>query len=549
MQQTYLRGLVSGLLLALAPLAVQAQSTSAPSTIALGYLERTGTAADALEFNSVADTAQADVLQRDLAGIRPWMGISPVSPGPKRQRLYVSRAQPGQVYTFTIYPAYVTGYATYRAALVQGTGAVADGATKPFASPGAGATKDPWRITVVPDSTSFTLELSNPSTSGANYLYFDAIRVNIQPLPWGTVKDFVRKVKELDTPNGGTWSSGQIINAEGHYQWTEGYVLDAYVTMYRVTKDAYWLGKVVDHSERLMAQRDIKTGVRDYRNRLAPGWQERSSRYAWLGFSAHLLAPMLEFSYLVATTPALKSLKAADGQTYATKAENYADVADAVFAFHAQDWVYTAGNKSTPSTAEGYFQFPKDIPVPGGKPLAGRPMAYNMGAMAASAQLELSRYRAATGKVNEAVDARNKAAAYARYFKNSVLKCIPWGATSYYLWQYSAYYSGAEDVGHANVTIAFVVRCAAQNLVYNRTDLLRFANTFDRILADDNTVPDNRIDGTTHSTMSRSLMAWFELVPYRASLTRKANGYLHHQNYPFVALVTYGALRLGTLVP
>jgi hypothetical protein len=256
---------------------------------------------------------------------------------------------------------------------------------------------------------------------------------------------------------------------------------------------------------------------------------------------------MLDFSYLVAKFPELAGIRTPSGQTYAARAARYADVARRVFAFHTEDWVYSSGNATTAS-AEGYYRFPQDIPVPGGTPLRGQPIAYNMGAMAASAQLAFSRYRAAMGNPAEATALRNQAAAFARYFRNRVLKTIPIQETSYYIWEYSAYYQGAEDVGHANVDIAFVTRCAAAGIVFNRTDLLRFANTFDRILAQDNTVPSNHVDGTNTATQSRTLMAWLQLEPYRASLTRKCNGYLHRNNYPIVALVTYGAVRLGTLV-
>jgi hypothetical protein len=222
---SYLLGLV-GLIATLAP--VSAQSNT--QTITLGTIEKTGTSTDWDEFDATADSPQLDITTQQLGSIRPWIGFSQISSTAKRQLLHVPNVLPGHVYTFTIHPAYVTGDATYRATMVVGTGAIADGGQKSYSTPRYSASGNPWRITVVPDSSTFTLALSNNMPSGNNYLYFDALRLTIQPLPWGSTQALVAKVKSLDTPNGGTWASGMIVNSDGHYNWSDERPLLAWKT-------------------------------------------------------------------------------------------------------------------------------------------------------------------------------------------------------------------------------------------------------------------------------------------------------------------------------
>jgi len=58
----------------------------------------------------------------------------------------------------------------------------------------------------------------------------------------------------------------------GILAWGESYIMLSYVQMYRATGDTYYLDKLVDHAEHVLAQRDDRRGFRDYSDRSRPAW-------------------------------------------------------------------------------------------------------------------------------------------------------------------------------------------------------------------------------------------------------------------------------------
>ncbi len=68
--------------------------------------------------------------------------------------------------------------------------------------------------------------------------------------------------------NGDGYKSGSASNIA----WGESYITIAYVDMYRVTGDTYYLDKLVNHADHVIAQRDDNRGFKDYSGRSRAAW-------------------------------------------------------------------------------------------------------------------------------------------------------------------------------------------------------------------------------------------------------------------------------------
>lgn len=59
----------------------------------------------------------------------------------------------------------------------------------------------------------------------------------------------------------------------GKLAWGEAYVLSAYELMYRTYRDTYYLDKLVDHADHVLANRDSARGVTDFAGHSQPAWR------------------------------------------------------------------------------------------------------------------------------------------------------------------------------------------------------------------------------------------------------------------------------------
>ncbi|WP_165367884.1 hypothetical protein [Phytoactinopolyspora endophytica] len=59
----------------------------------------------------------------------------------------------------------------------------------------------------------------------------------------------------------------------GKLAWGEAYLLQGYALMYQTYGDTYYLDKMVDHIDHVLANRDSERGVRDYRDASQPAWR------------------------------------------------------------------------------------------------------------------------------------------------------------------------------------------------------------------------------------------------------------------------------------
>jgi hypothetical protein len=93
-------------------------------------------------------------------------------------------------------------------------------------------------------------------------------RAQTQPLGFDQAR-LIEKFVAFDvSQNGGRGSSDSPDSAA--LGWGEGYVLDAYLKMYRVTGDSKWLTKIVEHFDRIIAN------MTDHDGDGIPGWHTDS---------------------------------------------------------------------------------------------------------------------------------------------------------------------------------------------------------------------------------------------------------------------------------
>jgi hypothetical protein len=104
-------------------------------------------------------------------------------------------------------------------------------------------------------------------------LGWDALPATAEPLasrPF-TADPFTREVFDrLDRSinDGNGFKSG----AANEIAWGECYIMLAYLDMYRVTGDTYYLDKLVDHADHVLKRRDDVRGFKDYSGRSRAAW-------------------------------------------------------------------------------------------------------------------------------------------------------------------------------------------------------------------------------------------------------------------------------------
>ena len=101
--------------------------------------------------------------------------------------------------------------------------------------------------------------------------------------------------------------------------WGEAYIMSSYAQMYRATQDTYYLDKLVDHADTVLANRDDFANFSHEIPGNNPIWTSGTDGTTSVPLSTgHILQPMARFSRLVNEDPVL----AAD-PTYAAKATQY----------------------------------------------------------------------------------------------------------------------------------------------------------------------------------------------------------------------------------
>ena len=301
------------------------------------------------------------------------------------------------------------------------------------------------------------------------------------------------------------------VSKNGIYNWSPAYVVTSMVFLLETTGDEKWAAAIVDWAEQALAERDAisTTDNQPY------AWTDRSSRvltpYVWIAFTGHNFAPLMQFSSYVVHHRKLGA------QAY--RGRSYRDYALAYIREFTRALDVDKAELST-DKRHAYFRFAHSVPVKSST-INGQPLPVNMNAGLFMTILHLARAEAAAGRPGVAARLFELVTKFVTYIKDDVLVHRPCGDRTCTLWRYSAYYSRFEDIGHANLTVKFLVDANDNGFDVNRDDIVNVANTFDNLIDADGTIRGNLLDGTTIAGQRNSIYFVFLLGRYSPSLKAK----------------------------
>lgn len=255
-------------------------------------------------------------------------------------------------------------------------------------------------------------------------------------------------------------------NLTGSLGWGASYEKMAFMKMYRSTGQLYYLGRLVDRTVNVLAQRDDNAGRVDYLNRSRATWvatkysnDDPKSPYAWVVHSGMITYPIADFVQTVYNNPAIHGYPHTAGGTTKTLkqwADDFYVEVNATISAHSAQWI------------SNHYRTEAAAPVSN----AGQVLPYNMSA--AMGRTLLMMYLA-----DPAANASylTMVTIMASQFKAALN--YDSGTDSYY-WNYSIY-SGMEDISHALIECDFARLCYEEGIQFNQTHMKRFANTFRRI--------------------------------------------------------------------
>ncbi len=299
-------------------------------------------------------------------------------------------------------------------------------------------------------------------------------------------------VDAYDNVNGGDWYMGYD-NESATLAWGESYVMMGLAAMFRATGDPVWLEDLARHADAVLAQRDDARGVTDYRGVSGACWRNTSYQdepYCYAVHSGMLTWPMVELARLVDEHDLGDEIFPHDGSTYAAKAAAYVQAAQESVAYHEDQW-----------NDAGYWIFRSDADF---LSYAGVDLPLNQ-------SNALGRTVVGLYQVTGEAQYLEKATALAVRFEDQLTV-----SGDGYVWNYwgGAYSGYGEDVSHAAINVDFAALCAEAGIVFDATDLARFAATLlDNVLIDDQTIGDWVGGGSTNNSSYRPQVGrWLRLA-------------------------------------
>ena len=302
--------------------------------------------------------------------------------------------------------------------------------------------------------------------------------------------------------------------------WGQSYIMEAYNVMYEAYRDSYYIEKVIDHIDHVLAIRDSERGVTDYRGLSTPAWRISDRGLApFIPFvgTAMLVYPMVHAARIIRETPELNA-----NPKYRAKVDQYIEAAEKAVAVHEFQWkILEDGN--------GWYVRPKGFP----RDYDGIEKQFNMVLRMGMVHLQLA---ALTGKAEHL----DRALQIGRRWKEDLWVDQNDGLLWHYHWTGSRAFRGwtvqdgvsenspdfsgnqrMEDISHGHVSLGFAELAFRHGLLFDKEDMQRFANTFNRNAtvqnADGQPTMSWFIDGSGEAGGARVEMSagpWARLAPF-----------------------------------
>lgn len=245
----------------------------------------------------------------------------------------------------------------------------------------------------------------------------------------------------------------EFTNENGELAWAEAYILLGYIEMYGATRDRHYLRKLVEHFDRVLANRDDVRGLADtYAGKPLAGWgstkYSQGKWHVWVVHTGMITLAPAQFVRLVNGDRWLQG-------EFGTKAQLYRQRIGECIRDAELYW------RDGPGAGEGYYF----------SPLLNDVLPLNQQNALGSALVEMWR----------ATDERRyceRTERLARFFRNRLRTGDPRLYDWAYWYRLNGEGHGSEDISHASLNVDFAVRCVAEGIVFTRRDAERFANTW-----------------------------------------------------------------------
>ena len=298
----------------------------------------------------------------------------------------------------------------------------------------------------------------------AKFLIFPII-IYLLFIPWSDSialgqdysKDWlIAKFNTLDNAINHGEGYGNDTNEFAVLAWGESYILQAYLDMYQATKNKKYIEKFISQAKKVYQNTDSARNIKDYKGKKRSGWSatkysKHQEPVVHIVHTGMVLYPLVKFSLMVKQDATLA--------TYKDWADKFTELGEKAAREIDDQWGYNA------STGEGSYRFVGD-----------EPLKFSVkGQMPFNGQLAFGRVLIALYKITGKESYLSKARALATMFKRHLVT-TPQGA---YVWGYapSTKITLMEDISHGGIDVDFAVEAAQANIVFNRTDLERFAKT------------------------------------------------------------------------
>lgn len=298
----------------------------------------------------------------------------------------------------------------------------------------------------------------------------------------------------FDNVEDGDWYRDRN-NETATLAWGESYVMMSLAAMFRATGSPVYLERLAWHIDGVLANRDDRRGVSDYRGVSAACWQNKhyqpaNQAYCYVVHSGMIGYPIVEFARLVRGS-GLEEEVAWDGTAFGDKATAYVTAVKEVVAAHDDQW-----------NAAGYYIFRSDATF---LAHAGKDLPLNQSN--AMGRLLLSLHA-----VTSEPAYLDKATKLAQRFKAQ----ISTGPGGEYRWNYwgGTYASPGEDISHAALNVDFAAMASEQGVVFGPADMEAFSRTFmGPVYVDDQTLSDHVGGGATNGSSYRAQCGrWLRLT-------------------------------------
>jgi len=272
------------------------------------------------------------------------------------------------------------------------------------------------------------------------------------------------------------------------YPWGESYIMMSLVEMYKATRDTFFLDKLAEHANAVIAHRDdlLSPQLMDtVRGKVMPAWGSTAygPRSVYLVHTGMIAYPIAAFVRIILEDSTLHARYKPSADYFLARIRETIDCYD-----NEGEWIDV-------DETQGYYYCPQSN-ILGEGPING---------MAAMGRAIIETYLACRD-----VKYLTRAEKIATRFQNYL---IHEPATNSFYWRYWVAELSMEDISHGAIDVDFAALAWRNGIVFTRTDMERFARTLvDVMVREDGYHMFYYVNGSGTTEMSQAASRWLDLT-------------------------------------